>query len=185
MADRIGNVARRIEAVRLRRGLGILLHEQAALRFRQWQDTRTTPRPGEPDITADLVAALGNDARPDQPWLLVFEFQAEHDPDKLDITLAEVARLRLTVRHGDDRRGKYNVLVALVYLRGTCPERVLDMTLPGGWGTLQIESHDYYDDPAPWFHSLELAANEVAPRISMPGQSSARQQAQCLAAAAV
>ena len=38
----------------------------------------------------------------------------------------------------------------------------------GGWGTLQIESHDYYDDPAPWFHSLELAAREVAPRISLP-----------------
>jgi len=38
----------------------------------------------------------------------------------------------------------------------------------GGWGTLQIESHDYYDDPSPWFHSLELAAKEVAPRISLP-----------------
>ncbi|WP_324741765.1 LLM class flavin-dependent oxidoreductase [Tsuneonella sp. CC-YZS046] len=40
----------------------------------------------------------------------------------------------------------------------------------GGWGTLQIESHDYYDDPAPWFHSLELAAKEVAPRIKLPDQ---------------
>ena len=39
----------------------------------------------------------------------------------------------------------------------------------GGWGTLQIECHDYYDDPAPWFHSLELAAKEVAPRIKLPG----------------
>jgi alkanesulfonate monooxygenase SsuD/methylene tetrahydromethanopterin reductase-like flavin-dependent oxidoreductase (luciferase family) len=38
----------------------------------------------------------------------------------------------------------------------------------GGWGTLQIESHDYYDDPSPWYHSLELAAKEVAPRISLP-----------------
>jgi 3,6-diketocamphane 1,6-monooxygenase len=38
----------------------------------------------------------------------------------------------------------------------------------GGWGTLQIESHDYYDDPRPWFHSLELAAKEVAPRIKLP-----------------
>src|SRR5438093_580167 len=28
-----------------------------------------------------------------------------------------------------------NILVALVYLRGACPESVLDMTLPGGWGT--------------------------------------------------
>lgn len=38
----------------------------------------------------------------------------------------------------------------------------------GGWGTLQIESHDYYDDPSAWFYSLELAAKEVAPRISLP-----------------
>lgn len=38
----------------------------------------------------------------------------------------------------------------------------------GGWGTLQIEAHDYYDDPAPWFYSLELAAKEVAPRINAP-----------------
>ena len=38
----------------------------------------------------------------------------------------------------------------------------------GGWGTLQIECHDYYDDPAPWFHSLELAVKEVAPRIKLP-----------------
>ncbi len=43
----------------------------------------------------------------------------------------------------------------------------------GGWGTLQIESHDYYDDPAPWFHSLELAAKEVAPRIKLPDQQRA------------
>jgi alkanesulfonate monooxygenase SsuD/methylene tetrahydromethanopterin reductase-like flavin-dependent oxidoreductase (luciferase family) len=37
----------------------------------------------------------------------------------------------------------------------------------GGWGTLQIESHDYYDDPTPWFRSLELIAREVAPRIEL------------------
>lgn len=43
----------------------------------------------------------------------------------------------------------------------------------GGWGTLQIEAHDYYDDPAPWFHSLELCAKEVAPRIKLPGSASA------------
>ena len=38
----------------------------------------------------------------------------------------------------------------------------------GGWGTLQVESHDYYDGPAPWFRSLELIAKEVAPRVSLP-----------------
>lgn len=38
----------------------------------------------------------------------------------------------------------------------------------GGWGTLQLESHDYLDDPSPWFQSLELIAKEVAPRVSLP-----------------
>jgi alkanesulfonate monooxygenase SsuD/methylene tetrahydromethanopterin reductase-like flavin-dependent oxidoreductase (luciferase family) len=38
----------------------------------------------------------------------------------------------------------------------------------GGWGTLQVESHDYMEDPAPWFASLDLIANEVAPRIKLP-----------------
>jgi hypothetical protein len=36
---------------------------------------------------------------------------------------------------------------------------------------LQIESHDYYDDPGEWFHSLELCAKEVAPRVSLPEKS--------------
>ena len=39
----------------------------------------------------------------------------------------------------------------------------------GGWGTMQVESHDYYDDPSSWFYSLELIAKEVAPRIGLPG----------------
>lgn len=38
----------------------------------------------------------------------------------------------------------------------------------GGWGTLQVESHDYIDDPSEWFESLERIAKEVAPRISLP-----------------
>lgn len=38
----------------------------------------------------------------------------------------------------------------------------------GGWGTLQVEAHDYYDDPAPWFQSLELISKEVAPSIILP-----------------
>lgn len=66
-------------------------------------------------------------------------------------------------------------LVDKVFIVGS-PDTVVEKTNElfekcGGWGTLQIESHDYYDDPAPWFHSLELAAKEVAPRISLPSQS--------------
>ncbi len=43
----------------------------------------------------------------------------------------------------------------------------------GGWGTLQVESHDYYDAPAPWFRSLELIAKEVAPRVTLPAATHA------------
>jgi hypothetical protein len=113
----------------------LLREVRASLRFRAWADTRTTPRPGARDRTADRVAELVSEDAPDRPWLLVFEFQAQHDPDKLDVTLAEAGQLRLEARHGEGRRGKYNILVALIYLRGSCPESILDMTLPGGWGT--------------------------------------------------
>ncbi len=47
----------------------------------------------------------------------------------------EAGILRGQTRHGDDRKGKYKVLTALVYLQGRCPDAVLDMTLPGGFGT--------------------------------------------------
>jgi len=68
-------------------------------------------------------------------------------------------------------------LVDNVFMVGS-PDTVVDKLNTlfekcGGWGTLQVESHDYYDDPAPWFHSLELIAKEVAPRISLPQKAEA------------
>src|SRR5260370_9627135 len=105
----------------------VLRGVSASLRFRAWVDTRTTPRPGQRDRTADRVAELVADGSPDRPWLLIFEFQTHHDPDKLDVTLAEAAQLRLEARHGEGRRGRYNILAALVYLPGVCPLSVLDI----------------------------------------------------------
>jgi len=63
-------------------------------------------------------------------------------------------------------------LVDHVFVVGS-PETVVDkinshFEVCGGWGTLQVESHDYYDDPAPWFQSLELIVKEVAPKIKAP-----------------
>lgn len=75
--------------------------------------------------------------------------------------------------HGiDPLAADLEFLVDRVFIVGS-PDTVVEKTNElfekcGGWGTLQIESHDYYDDPAPWFHSLELAAAEVAPRIVLP-----------------
>jgi len=111
----------------------VLAPTGVALLFREWLDTRTIPLPGGPNRTADLVAALDDPAG--QPALVVFEFQSRHDPDKLDVTLEEAGILRGHARHGDDRKGKYKVLTALVYLQGHCPDDLLDMTLPGGFGT--------------------------------------------------
>ena len=89
--------------------------------------------PAGPTRTADLVATLDDPSGP--PVLLVFEFQSQHDPDKLDVTLEEAGILRGHARHGDNRQGKYKVLTALVYLQGRCPDEVLNMTLSGGFGT--------------------------------------------------
>ena len=63
-------------------------------------------------------------------------------------------------------------LIDKVFVVGS-PDTVVDklntlFAQCGGWGTLQVEAHDYYDDPAPWFYSLELIAKEVAPRVSLP-----------------
>src|SRR5438874_2520659 len=113
----------------------LLTGKGVSVRWREWLDTRTFPFPGGPDRTADLVAALDDPATADRPWLMVVEFQAQLDPDKLDATLEEVALLRSRARHGEERNGKYRVVAALVYLRYRCPEDVLDMTFPDGTGT--------------------------------------------------
>jgi hypothetical protein len=116
----------------------LLSATKTPLRFREWVDTRTLLLPGGTDRTADLVAALDDPDSPEDPWLMLMEFQAHHDPDKLDVTLEEVARLRLHARHGEHRRGKYRVLTALTYLKGRCPEAALEMALPEGFGTRHV-----------------------------------------------
>ena len=104
------------------------------LTFREWLDTRTLPLPGGTDRTADLIAALDNPTSPEVPWLLVLEFQSQHDPDKLDVTLEEVAIFRNRVRHTDGK-GRYKVAAGLVYLQNRCPDDNLDMRFPDGTGT--------------------------------------------------
>lgn len=64
-------------------------------------------------------------------------------------------------------------LVDKVFVVGS-PDTVVDklshlFEQTGGWGTLQVEAHDYYDDPSAWFKSLEMISKEVAPRVKVPG----------------
>jgi hypothetical protein len=105
------------------------------LRFKELGESRTTPRPGGLDRTADRVFLLADENKPTEQWLLVGEFQAQHDENKLDDTLVEVAQIRVRARHGPERKGKYNVLAGLIYLVGESPQSVLDMTLTTGAGT--------------------------------------------------
>jgi hypothetical protein len=113
-----------------------LQREQGSrLRFVELGESRTTPHPGGLDRTADRVFLLADDDKPKQPWLLVAEMQAQHNEDKLDDTLVEVAQLRARAVPGPDRKGKYRVLAGMVCLVGECPERTLDMTLTPTVGT--------------------------------------------------
>ena len=82
-----------------------------------------------------MVAAVSDSAAADRPWLVVMEFQAQDDADKLDATLEEVAVLRSRVRFGKGRGSKYRVVAGMVYLRDCVQDDILDMTLPSGAGT--------------------------------------------------
>ena len=72
----------------------------------------------------------------------------------------------------DPEKADLEFLVDHVFVVGS-PDTIVDklnvlFEKCGGWGTLQIESHDYYDNPDPWFHSLNLLSKEVAPRVRLP-----------------
>lgn len=107
-----------------------------ALRFDREFDTRTVPLPGGPDRTGDLAVVLAGPAEVAEPALLLIEFQSRHDPNKLDATFLAAAQYRHYARHGPDRRGKFNVQTALVYLTDRCPDRQLRMQLAGGSGSV-------------------------------------------------
>ena len=123
--DKAANYAYRAEPLGVTRR--VLRLAKLPFRYRSLFETRTTPLPAEKDRTADKVAVLEDPADPNQPWLLVFEWQAQHDEDKLDVTLLEAARLRADHRHGTEAKGKYKVLVALVYMTGVCPAGEVNM----------------------------------------------------------
>jgi len=73
----------------------------------------------------------------------------------------------------DPDKADLEFLVDHVFLVGS-PDTVVEKLNAlfekcGGWGTMQVEAHDFSEDPAPWVYSLELIAKHVAPRISLPG----------------
>ena len=100
-----------------------------ALAFQGWLDTRTLPFPGEPDRTCDTVAELLEAAHLGRLWALIVEFQSEPDPEILERLLEYMIRLRREVRHGPDRRGRYETAAVLLNLTGPPQTDVLDMVL--------------------------------------------------------
>ncbi|MFO0824625.1 MAG: hypothetical protein U0792_16155 [Gemmataceae bacterium] len=100
-----------------------------------------------------MVAALDDPKSADAPWLFVLEFQAQHDRDKLEVTLEEVAILRSRVRHGADRQGRYKVAAGLIYLRDRSREDNLDMRFPDGSGTCHV--------PRIWNVGIDDGATDV------------------------
>ncbi|SDZ48937.1 LLM class flavin-dependent oxidoreductase [Herbiconiux ginsengi] len=54
----------------------------------------------------------------------------------------------------------------LVGAPDTVAQKLLDIyDAVGGFGTLLIEEYDFFDNPGPWRHSMELLAQEVVPRF--------------------
>jgi hypothetical protein len=101
------------------------------LELDQFHDTRTTPLHGQRDRTVDSVLSFRNRDEPASPCLVILEFHAEHDPDKLHTTLVSVAHMRADVRPEPEGKGRYRVFAGLVYLRGQASDTNLDMTLTG------------------------------------------------------
>ena len=102
-----------------------------ALGFQGWLDTRTLPFPGTTDRTCDTVADLAKHPKDSLRWALVNEFQTVPKADILDRLLDYLASLRLELRHGPQRRGKYQVVAAVVNLTGAAQPDTLEMGLPG------------------------------------------------------
>lgn len=102
-----------------------------ALAFAGWLDTRTAPPPPESELTCDVLAEFLAQNRPEQPWVLVIEFQTEPRGDDLERILEYALRFRRERRPTWDPRLKYLVGGVLLNLTGPPQTDALSMTLPG------------------------------------------------------
>ena len=99
---------------------------------------------------AARFAAKADPSRPDEPWLVVLEFQTRPEAGKLDVTLEEVAALRARERHGPDGSGRYLVTAGIVHLTGRPGESILDMSFADGTGLrFAPPTWDIAEDSAP------------------------------------
>ena len=101
------------------------------LAFAGWLDTRTAPPPPESELTCDVLAEFLARERPEEPWVLVVEFQSEPRGDDLERALEYALRFRRERRPTWDPRLKYLVGGVLLNLTGPPQTDALSMSLPG------------------------------------------------------
>jgi hypothetical protein len=102
-----------------------------ALAFTGWLDARTAPLPPETELTCDALAEFAAPARPEEPWIIVAEFQTEPRHDDLERVLEYMLRFRRERRSSSDERLKYQVGGVLLNLTGPPQPDALVMSLPG------------------------------------------------------
>jgi hypothetical protein len=119
--DRAARYATQADPVTVFRRLRRITRRELA--FVEWIDTRSAPRPAERDQTADRVAKLIDPSAADRPWLALVEFQAAHDPDKLDDVLAEAGQLRRNLRQGRSARASTTSCLCSSTCAGAAPSR--------------------------------------------------------------
>lgn len=102
-----------------------------ALAFVGWLDARTAPPAPETELTCDALAEFADPARPEEPWILVTEFQTEPRHDDLERVLEYAFRFRRERRPQRDPRLKYLVGGVMLNLTGPPQPDTLQMALPG------------------------------------------------------
>jgi hypothetical protein len=102
-----------------------------AFEFAGWLDTRTAPMPPEFELTCDVLAEFRARDRPEEPWVLVIEFQTEPRSDDLERALEYALRFRRERRPKSDEQLKYLVGGVLLNLTGPPQADALSMPLPG------------------------------------------------------
>ena len=104
----------------------------ASLTFVGWLDARTTPHPPEGELTCDALAEFAIAGRPEEPWIIVTEFQTEPREDDLGSASPSMFSAFAASRGpASDRRLKYRVGGLMLNLTGPAQSDQLDMPLPG------------------------------------------------------
>jgi hypothetical protein len=138
-----------------------------ALGFHGWLDTRTVPCPGERDRTCDTVAHLAAEVQSGPQFAVVNEFETDPESEILDRALEYLVRVRRVLRHGPQRREKFQVIATLVNLTGAPQPDTLEMGLPG------------QDAPALRFHLVTRNLREEDAALTLDGIAS-RTVSRCL-----